>query len=205
MYTVFVNDQPFRFAGAYEAAEWKGNTKSIFIAEKEMSITDALDDLEESHNHPGFIYLASNPEIAWQLFISKCTLIEAAGGLVANENEEYLIIFRKGKYDLPKGKIDYDESPEQGALREVEEECGTHNLEIIKPLEKTFHTYNQHGKRMLKKTNWFLMKTVSQPLTPQLDEDIQKAEWMTAVQIKETALKNMYASIAELLRNNLED
>src|SRR6185295_20208564 len=115
MHTVFVNDQPFRFVDAYEVDEWKGNTQSIFVAEKEMSVEEAVEALEETKSHPGFIYLTANPDAAWQLFISHCTLIEAAGGLVKNEKQEYLVIFRKGKYDLPKGKLEYDESPEECA------------------------------------------------------------------------------------------
>lgn len=203
MYTVFIRDRPLRFVNIYEAEEWKGNTQSIFIAEQEMSIEGAMHEMEESDSHPGFIYLVANPDVLWQLFISYCTLIEASGGLVMNEKSEYLVIFRKGKYDLPKGKIEFDESPEEAGIREVEEECGITNLEIINKLENTFHTYMLKKKTILKKTNWFLMKTVSQKLIPQSAEDIEKAEWMSGQQIKDVALKNTYASISELLEYNL--
>ncbi len=204
MHFVFVKDKPFRFVNAYEADEWKGNTQSIFIAEKEMSVKDAIIELEETKNHPGFIYLTASPDVSWQLFISYCTLIEASGGLVMNEKNEYLLIFRKGKWDLPKGKLDYDETPEQAGIREVEEECGISNLEISKPLNKTFHTYSEKGKRILKKTHWYLMKTKSQKLIPQMEEDITKAEWMTEQQIKNVVVKNTYSSIGELLQNILK-
>src|SRR5688572_31515239 len=98
MYTVFVNDKPFRFVDAYEADEWKGNTQGIFLAEKDMTVEDAIHELEETKGHPGIIYLTANPDVSWQQFITYCTLIEASGGLVMNEKDEYLIIFRKGKY-----------------------------------------------------------------------------------------------------------
>lgn len=202
-HTVFVNDKPFRFVDAYEAEEWKGNTRSIFIAEQEMNVEDALTELEETPSHPGFIYLAANPGVAWQLLISYCTLIEASGGLVVNEGNEYLVIFRKGRWDLPKGKLDYDETPEQAGIREVEEECGVKGLNIISALEKTFHTYTQKKKRFLKKTHWYLMKAPKQPLVPQEDEHIEKAEWMSAEKIKVTVFQNSYASVVELLKNNL--
>lgn len=203
MHTVFIEDKPFRFVNVYESEEWKGNTQSIFIAEKEMSVEEAMNELEETKEHPGFIYMTANPDVDWQLFISYCTLIEASGGLVKNEKNEYLIIFRKGKYDLPKGKLEYDETPEQGGIREVQEECGIDELEIISPLEKTFHTYSLKKKRILKKTNWFLMQTHSQKLIPQLEEDIEKAEWMTVGQIKNKVLSNTYTSIEELLKRSL--
>ena len=37
-------------------------------------------------------------------------VIEAAGGLITNQNNETLMIYRRGKWDLPKGKIEKDES-----------------------------------------------------------------------------------------------
>ena len=203
MHTVFINDKPFRIVNAFEADEWKGNTGLIFIAEQEMSIEDAINELEETPSHPGFIYLAANTEVAWQLFISFCTLSEAAGGLVKNEKDEYLIIFRKGKYALPKGKMEYDESPEQCAIREVEEECGVKDLQIEGTLDKSFHTYRLKEKRYLKKTHWFSMRTSSQPLNPQSEEEIEKAEWMNADQIRAVALRNTYASIEALLIKNI--
>jgi len=203
MHTVFVNDKPFRIADAAQAEEWKGNSETIFIAEKEMTVLEAVQEMEEDRNHPGFTYLTSSPGVAWQLFISYCTLIEASGGLVMNEKNEYLIIFRKGKYDLPKGKMDYDETPEQCGIREVKEECGIENVEIIRPLEKSFHTYLHHSKRMLKKTNWYLMTAPDQKLVPQAEEDIHKAEWLTKEEIKSIVFKNTYASIEELIKKSL--
>ena len=50
--------------------------------------------------------------------------IQAGGGLVENEKGEILFMFRKGKWDLPKGKLDPGESYESCALREVQEETG---------------------------------------------------------------------------------
>lgn len=203
MYTVFVNDKPFRFVDANEVEEWKGNTRTIFVAEKEMTVLEAIQEIEEDKSHPGFTYLTANPNVSWQLFISYCTLIEASGGLVMNEKNEYLIIFRKGKYDLPKGKMDYDETPEECGIREVKEECGIDNVEIIRPLDKSFHTYIQKKIRMLKKTNWFLMRAPDQKLIPQEEEDISEAKWMTKEQIRNIALKNTYASIGWLIEKNL--
>src|SRR6267154_620027 len=107
---VFVNDKPLRFVGAYEAERWKGETKSIFVTEADMPVESAIHELEETDNHPGFIYLSATPSVSWQTFISYCSLIEAAGGLVQNEKNEWLIIFRRGKWDLPKGKIEGDET-----------------------------------------------------------------------------------------------
>src|SRR3569832_2719707 len=104
MHSVFVNDKPLRFVDAFEVEEWMGNTSSVFVAEADMSIEDAIKELEETNNHPGIVYMSESPVASWQIFISFCTLSEAAGGLVTNEKNEYLIILRHNKWDLPRGK-----------------------------------------------------------------------------------------------------
>ncbi len=57
-------------------------------------------------------------------------LILAAGGLVLNEKGEVLFMFRKGKWDLPKGKLDPGETMDACALREVMEETGLVQVEL---------------------------------------------------------------------------
>ena len=59
-------------------------------------------------NHPNkFFYVLCNDVKAFFKTAKKSvTLIEAAGGLVKNEDGEYLFIFRNNKWDLPKGKIE---------------------------------------------------------------------------------------------------
>ena len=56
-------------------------------------------------------------------FIKKeYTIINAAGGLI-EKNGHVLLIYRSGKWDLPKGKIDHKENVEDAAKREIMEEC----------------------------------------------------------------------------------
>jgi 8-oxo-dGTP pyrophosphatase MutT (NUDIX family) len=54
----------------------------------------------------------------------KKMIIKAGGGIVVNEQNEVLLIYRRGKWDLPKGKLDDGETIEECALREVKEETG---------------------------------------------------------------------------------
>ncbi len=98
------------------------------------------------------------------------------------------------------GKLDYDETPEQAAVREVEEECGIGQLRILKALPATFHTYPEGGKRILKKTHWYLMDSEDKrELVPQAEEDIQEAVWMSEEEIKKTVYPKTYISIRDLL------
>lgn len=125
--------------------------------------------------------------------------IKAAGGLVMDGNKEILFIFRKGKWDLPKGKIDEGETAESAALREVMEECGLKHFEILNPLPSTFHTYFEDGP-ILKETYWYLMKSVDKELFPQADEGITKAEWKNESD-KEEIFSNTYGSIKDVIEN----
>lgn len=128
------------------------------------------------------------------------TLIKAAGGVVYNQKKELLMIFRNGKWDLPKGKLETGESIEECAIREVQEECGVNNLQITSKLSDTYHTYELNGKMVLKHTFWFRMKTNFEgELSPQTKEGITKVEWVNQDEIAER-LKNAYANLVELFQ-----
>ena len=125
-------------------------------------------------------------------------LIEAAGGLVQNEKKENLFIFRRGWWDLPKGKLDAGETPAQAAIREVQEETGLRQVELGAELVTTFHVYKEGKKRILKKTYWYEMQTSDIELIPQAEEDIEKAEWISVENFLATP-KKVYANILEVL------
>lgn len=197
-----MNDSPLRFINAFNKNEIELAKGHLVFSENDKLIEELILEMENATDHAETFYLAQDADAAWKIFISYCKLVEAAGGLVQNGKGEFLVIFRQNKWDLPKGKLDYDESPEQAALREVEEECGIDRLSIVKELPLTFHTYQLKGKRKLKKNHWFLMRTESNsPLIPQVEEDIQEAKWMDKNSIHEKVFANTYSSIAELLNN----
>jgi 8-oxo-dGTP pyrophosphatase MutT (NUDIX family) len=127
-------------------------------------------------------------------------IIKAGGGLVENEKGEILFMFRRGKWDLPKGKLDPGESLENCALREVEEETGVSGLELKKFLRVTEHAYEEKGVPLLKETHWWLMKTDSnQSLIPQEEEDITALRWIGPADFK-MVLQNTYPGIIEVLK-----
>jgi ADP-ribose pyrophosphatase YjhB (NUDIX family) len=127
--------------------------------------------------------------------------IIAGGGLVLNEKNELLMIFRRGKWDLPKGKLDDDESIEQCAMREVKEETGIANLALVKFIGITNHEYfdNWIKEKVIKESHWYLMKSSStERLIPQTVEDITEIKWMQEDEVND-ALANSYPSIIEII------
>ena len=130
------------------------------------------------------------------------TKILAAGGMVLNENNDVLMIFRRGFWDLPKGKLEAGETIEQCALREVKEETGLTEIELIKFITVTEHEYfEKHLKKdVLKETHWFEMKSHSrQQLIPQTEEDIVAIEWVNKNKLPQY-LQKSYPNIKQLFK-----
>ncbi len=126
--------------------------------------------------------------------------IQAAGGLVLNERGEVLFMFRRGKWDLPKGKLDPGETLEACALREVEEETGVGELKLRRFLLVTEHEYEEKGINILKETHWYLMETNGdQRLIPQAEEDISELRWIGPSGFS-IIQRNTYPAILDVLR-----
>ena len=139
-----------------------------------------------------------NPDEVWNEFVSEFHVIEAAGGVVKNNDGGTLFIFRQGKWDLPKGKLDKGENEHEAALRETGEECGIKELSIINPLAYSYYTYKSGDEAILKKIHWFEMKYKgSEPLSPQLAEGITDARWFADNEL-EIPLSNTYPSVIDL-------
>lgn len=132
-------------------------------------------------------------------FFKLLPIIKAAGGKVIHDNKKVLFIYRNDKWDLPKGRIEKNESLEKAAIREIEEETGVSNLSITKPLQTTYHIFKRNGKHALKETFWFEMKTnYNGVLVPEKSEGITKVEWLDDFEF-ERILSNSYANIRDLL------
>ncbi|GEM67208.1 hypothetical protein SMI01S_08140 [Sphingobacterium mizutaii NBRC 14946 = DSM 11724] len=156
---------------------------------------------ESAHSTDKTVYLYIHPNIrkVFKKILSTTRIVKAAGGLVTNGNGEYLFIHRLGKWDLPKGKVEEGEKMKDAALREVEEECGIEVDYIGKKLATTYHTYYMRNKFVLKQTKWYQMGVNKIPkLTPQLEEDIDQAEWLKASELKKVK-ENTYPLIMEIV------
>ena len=127
-------------------------------------------------------------------------VLKAAGGIVKNDKSEFLFIFRRGKWDLPKGKKEPDENLKKTAIREVMEETGLKGLNITRKAGISYHTYELKNHQILKKTTWFEMSCRGrQRPKPQKEEDITAVKWLKKENISEV-IENTYPSIIELLK-----
>ena len=134
-------------------------------------------------------------------FKKKFEMIIAAGGAVTDPDGRILLIFRKGKWDLPKGKVENNEPIELCADREVKEETGLTDIILRKPLLVTYHTYSEKGEDILKETHWFLFDAPGkQELFPQEEEGIVRAEWVEKKHLKKYT-GNTYQLVRDVLRS----
>ncbi|WP_163377996.1 NUDIX hydrolase [Cyclobacterium sp. SYSU L10401] len=149
------------------------------------------------------ITLVTSEKKALKKFIkSRFVIIKAAGGLVTKA-DKILFIYRLGKWDLPKGKFEKKESPAMCAIREVEEECNI-QVNIREPICKTWHTYTQNRKSILKKTYWYSMNCLSDTkMKPQTEEGILDVKWLNHQEAK-VALINSYPSMRYLYKRFLK-
>tara|TARA_B110000003_G_scaffold274490_1_gene314598 strand:+ start:18248 stop:18847 length:600 start_codon:yes stop_codon:yes gene_type:complete len=189
MYKVFINERPIIL------------TDSLFVKSdfdhvkyKNTIISEIIHKLTEG-SITGIILLCDDIQEAWGDFISHFKVISASGGLVINEKLEFLFIFRGGKWDLPKGRIEKGEQIKEAALREVKEECGISKLKLGNFLITTYHIFFQNNQNRLKETHWFQMETTTKEvLIPQLEEGITIAIFKNK-EDSVRALDNSYGNI----------
>ena len=137
-------------------------------------------------------------------FKKKLKTIIAAGGIVKNNQNEILFIFRKGKWDLPKGKIEKNEKIDEGALREVTEETGIKKVKIDKFFDTTYHLIKSQKQYILKETHWYKMKSnYSGKLKPQKSEGIRSVRWKKIKEAKEIR-KKTFRNISIILTSYLK-
>ncbi|OQP65633.1 NUDIX hydrolase [Niastella populi] len=162
-------------------------------------INSMIHEMRQDKVHAG-IYLHNNVEELRKAFWKKFIMIKAAGGLVKNEAGELLFIFRRGKWDLPKGKLDDGETLEECAVREIQEETGLQQVELKNHLITTWHTYDESGHHILKETAWYLLSAPKkQALTPQTIEQITQIEWGAPADLN-NYVSNTFPAIIDVLK-----
>jgi 8-oxo-dGTP pyrophosphatase MutT (NUDIX family) len=158
-----------------------------------------LKKLEQDTGIREITWQVDDPAAAFHEFVHSLKMIQAAGGVVSLGGKA-LFIFRFGRWDLPKGKMELGESPEQTALREVEEECGVGGLKLERSFSDTFHIYPYEGQYVVKQTFWFGMSTChSGLLKPQIEEGIEKVAWIEPSLWDSIVIPQTYPSLWPLL------
>lgn len=198
---IYFNDKPLFLCDEVDDTiqPYAHHDDAVFIDELNThTVKSMIHEMEQPQIHAGIFYHPDMNALK-KAFFKKFTLITAAGGLVTDEQEQVLLIFRRGKWDLPKGKLDAGETLEQCALREVEEETGLKNIQLKAPLTITYHVYHEGARMILKDSHWYRMQTKSgQTLRPQLEEQITETRWVPVPELH-SYFSLSYPSVADVL------
>ena len=197
MYKVFFNDRKLFLTDNF-ARHFQVNY-GLFYKYQDVEDLKELVQLYSKLTRIESLYIFHhNMEELRENFRTCFTTIDAAGGLIRNQKGEFLLIHRRGRWDLPKGKLFKGEGFEAAAIREVEEECGITGVEVIQPLLSTYHTYPLKNDMALKRTTWFEMvyKGKDKP-RPQAAEDITEIRWVVASNL-EIYLQHCFPAIRDV-------
>ncbi|OVE55902.1 NUDIX hydrolase [Chryseobacterium mucoviscidosis] len=195
MYKVFVNEKKLLLSKQSE------NLEKTLGYENVTSLEIALDLLENTSVKELNVFGENIDEI-WTEFQKLFRIIEAAGGIVNNPEGEILFIKRLGKWDLPKGKMEKGESREESAVREIEEETGLSNVELVRFINTTYHIYiERNGDKVLKCTHWFEMNFDGEDTSkPQIEEGITEVAWKNTTQIEDEVFPSTFKNIKLIVK-----
>jgi 8-oxo-dGTP pyrophosphatase MutT (NUDIX family) len=198
---IYFNDKPLFLCDemTHEIKRYAHHDDTVLIDEYSHPAVNAMiHEMRRDNVHAG-IFVHSDLGALKRAFWKKFLVVQAGGGLVQNGNEQYLFMLRRGKWDLPKGKLDPGETLEQCAVREVREETGLERVQLGGPLLVTYHTYDESGHHILKETHWYRMTAMpDQVITPQQEEQITELIWADQGRIG-ALLKNTFPSILDVL------
>ena len=195
MYTVFFDDKKILVTNTLKKTYKK---KYRIFTLKDLSV-EAFVKKIDGYKSGKFLFYIDSPDPLKE-FEKAFTLIQAGGGVVRNPQGRILFIKRRGKWDLPKGKLETGEDISECAQREVEEETGVKGLFVLGKRVITYHIYKQDQRWYLKETHWYNMYSDGQEdLRPQKEEDIEVCAWKKPKKLKKL-LKNSFSSLREVFK-----
>jgi 8-oxo-dGTP pyrophosphatase MutT (NUDIX family) len=199
---IYFDDKPLFLCNEVDSTiePYVHHDDAVFIDELDAhTVKSMIHEMQLEKVHAGVFY-HPDLEVLRKAFYKKFTVIQAAGGLVQNEKKELLMILRRGKWDLPKGKSDKGEKLEDCAVREVEEETGLKKVKLVSPLCITYHTYHEGARFILKESHWYTMKvTGEQQLIPQTEEDILEIKWVKPNEVQQL-FSVCFPSVVDVLK-----
>ncbi|MEA1886265.1 MAG: NUDIX domain-containing protein [Bacteroidota bacterium] len=135
----------------------------------------------------------------WNAFRKYFVIRIAAGGLLKNENEEFLFIKRRSKWDIPKGHLERNESLNECVVREIKEETGFNPQQTILALKPSYHIYRIGEKWILKETHWYVFSYMGKDkAVPLKAEEITEVRWFSREEIK-YVYQNTWPSISDVI------
>ena len=195
MYTVFFDDKKILVTNTLKKTYKK---KYRIFTLKDLSV-EAFVKKIDGYKSGKFLFYIDSPDPLKE-FEKAFTLIQAGGGVVRNPQGRILFIKRRGKWDLPKGKLEIGEDISECAQREVEEETGVKGLFVLGKRVVTYHIYKQDQRWLLKETHWYNMYSDGrEDLRPQKEEDIEVCAWKKPKKLKKL-LKNSFSSLREVFK-----
>lgn len=198
MYKVFIYNRPVYLCNQWPENELDEDQLLLLDVKQPEDIELVFSTLEDNSSLKAVYMVSPNIVDHWSEYAKRFKVIQAAGGLIYNHNRDLLFIFRRGCWDLPKGKLDPGETIEQAAVREVEEECGISGVQLGSLLLTMYHTYPHKGKMVLKETYWYEMSYEGVDFEPESKEQITEVRWVSKADFPEV-LANTYMSIAEIV------
>ncbi len=168
---------------------------------KTKFLLNYVDKLEKSDKLRQLDILSTSPKKTKRDFAAICKVVKAAGGLVINDDSEVLMIYRRGCWDLPKGKMEAKETKKQSAVREVKEETGLRKVKMLDKLATTYHMYRTQtsNRRVLKPTYWYLLSSNDLSVSPQTEEDIELVCWKKLDDETLASLTPIYSNIKDVI------
>jgi len=195
---IFINDLVLEVI--YDSKNRMFDSSIIPIADLHHFTRRFIEDEQSTESKNSYFLIAKDKKDLLKHLKKNFKIIKAAGGVVRNDKNEILVIYRNGKWDIPKGKVEKGESIKKAAVREVEEECGISDLNLLDKLLSTYHIYEVKNKLVLKKTIWYNMTCFKeQILTPQQEEGIEDVRWVVPNFMNQPGLET-YKSLKEVIR-----
>lgn len=185
MYKVFVNDIPIILSTEKYIGK---NYTSLSI--KRVKIKSLIKQMVRGELTHINLYHSKEKKLL-KILKKSLPVVVAGGGMVHNNKGKILFIYRNGKWDLPKGKLEKNETIEECALREVWEETGVENLKISEFITTTYHVFKRNNKLKLKETHWYKMTSDYEgELKPEAGEGIKKVKWKNFEKSQKALLKS---------------